>query len=60
MLVRGSNYVRMDMCKLLSNKNHHRYRRTYSIFTTHKFHRRRIKFIKWYVNKKVYGILLVF
>jgi len=26
MLVRGSNYVRMDMGKLLSNKNHHRYR----------------------------------
>jgi len=27
MLVRGSNYVRMDMGKLLSIKNHHRYRR---------------------------------
>jgi len=27
MLVRGSNYVRMDMGKLLSNKNHHRNRR---------------------------------
>ena len=26
MLVRGSNYVRMNMGKLLSNKNHHRYR----------------------------------
>jgi len=27
MLVRGSNYVRMDMGKLLFNKNHHHYRR---------------------------------
>jgi len=27
MIVRGSNYVGMDMGKLLSNKNHHRYRR---------------------------------
>ena len=27
MLVRGSNYVRMDIGQLLSNKNHHRYRR---------------------------------
>jgi len=26
MLVKGSNYVRMDMGKLLSNKNHHRFR----------------------------------
>jgi len=26
MLVRGSNYVRMDMGKLLFNKNHHHYR----------------------------------
>jgi len=27
MLVRGSNYVRMDMGQLSLNKNHHRYRR---------------------------------
>jgi len=27
MLVRGSNYLRMDMGKLLSKNNHHRYRR---------------------------------
>jgi len=27
MLVRGSKYVRMDMGKLLSSKNHHSYRR---------------------------------
>jgi len=27
MFVRGSNYVRMDMGKLLSNKKHHHYSR---------------------------------
>jgi len=81
MLVRGSNYVRMVMVKLWTNKNQHRYRRacmmrknellenmfyvlrskdrlkqwnqythkrTYSIFTTHKFH------------SKFWGILLAF
>ena len=33
MLVRGSNYVRMDMGKLLFNKNHHHYRRVCIIRT---------------------------